>query len=103
MMETKMTTSLEAYTKLKETGLSEAQARVIAESIQTHSEMTLQELATKADFDNLETKVTKLETSVGKLEGNFLRLENDIHWLTRLFMGSTLVILLGLALNFLHH
>lgn len=109
-MESKMTTSLEAYTKMKEAGFPEPQALAIAESIQTHSEITLKDLPTKTDFAKLGNKVDKLESrmdnlqgKVDKLEKNALRIENDIHWLTRLFMGSTLFILLGLALNFLHH
>lgn len=81
-MELIMKNTLQAYTKLKDTGFSEEQARAIVESLEEHSEVRLQDLATKADIQ---------------------KLENDITWLTRLYMSSTLVILLGLALNFLHH
>ena len=81
-MEMAMRSSLQTYAKLKSTGFSEAQAQVIVESIEDHAEVSLKDLATKSDIE---------------------RLERDITWLTRLYMGSTLVILIGLALNFLHH
>lgn len=81
-MEMIMQDSLQAFTKLKTSGFSEEQARAIVESMNDHSEVSLKDLATKADIQ---------------------RLERDITWLTRLFMGGTLVILIGLALNFLHH
>lgn len=92
-MEMLMRNSLQAYTKLKETGFSDDQARAIVESLDENNEIHLKDLATKADLSKVEAK----------LEARVEKVEQDIHWLTRLYMSGTLVILLGLALNFLHH
>lgn len=85
--------ALQAFDRLKESGISEIQARAIVRTVEESSANNLEAVATKGDLVQLETK----------LSGQINELKVSMNWLQLLFFGSTFLIIVNIAVALLHH
>lgn len=64
------------------------------------AEMREDRIATKAEIATVRTEVVHLEA---RMNARMDTMTESIHWLQRLFFGSTCLILVNIAINLVHH
>ena len=57
----------------------------------------------KADVSELKADVSELKADVSELKGDIKEIKANISWLTKLFMGGILAIVVSIVMPFLHH
>lgn len=103
--------ALQAFDRLKDSGISEVQARAIVQTVEQCSSQSLEAVATKGDIVHLEGQINELAVATKgdllqletKFSGQINELKVSMNWLQRLFFGSTFLIIVNIAVALLHH
>ncbi len=85
--------ALKSFDRLKDAGIPEDQARAIVETVEESSMANFEAVATKGDLKQLEIKLTS--------EINEVKI--SIGWLQKLYFSSVLLIIINIAITWLHH
>lgn len=103
--------TMEAYGRLMQSGMPEAEAKAVIDVFEGASQINEDHVATKADLAattaGLTAEMTAIKTDVASLRSEMKAelsiVKADIHWLQRLFFGSTFLILVNIAISLVHH
>ena len=129
MMAAAMKTPFKSYDRLKQSGMTEAQARSVVEAIEESEEFSFKNLATKSDLLLTKTELQKemaelktdlrqemaelkieLKQDIAEVKQDIVELKSDMKGVKAsmqsfhtLFVSGFFVILAGMVLSYFHH
>ena len=124
-----MRTPFKSYDRLKNSGMTEAQARGIVEAIEESEEFSFKELATKSDLlltqsalksemsemkaelraemsemkADLKSEIAEVKIDIVEIKTEIKGIKSSIRSLQNMFMSGFLVIMVGMVLSYFHH
>ena len=110
-----MRSPFQSYDRLKESGMSDAQARSIVEAIEESADFSFKDLATKSDLlatkSELRTEIAELRTElkgdIAQLDTKFTGLhaatQATLHSMQKVIYGGFTIMLAAMIGTYFHH